>query len=324
MEINKIYKKDNLELSKMIDSNSIDLIYSDILYGTNSKDIKDYDDTLFKTPTDAIKYYKPLFIQFKRILKEEGSLYIHCDWHLSHYIKVLLDQIFGIESFKNDICRQCTNAKNNSKNWGRIYDNILFYTKNPDNYTWNFIMESKTEAELEKQFNKITQDGRYYTTVPLHAKGETNGVTGTDWIHPTRGLIKLPKGRHWATTHERLLQLDEDGCIEWSRNNVPRRIQFADEYDSKYIQNIWDLKSIGSRQSFINKGGLIYDTQKPYELLKRIILQSSNQGDLIYDAFVGSGTTAEVARDFGRNFIGCDISDKAIQICKSKNFDVVD
>ena len=99
---------------------------------------------------------------------------------------------------------------------------------------------------------------------------------------------------------------------------------FADEYDSKYIQNIWDLKSIGSRQSFINKGGLIYDTQKPYELLKRIILQSSNQGDLIYDAFVGSGTTAEVARDFGRNFIGCDISDKSIQICKSKNFDVVD
>ena len=157
MDINKIYKKDNLELSKMIDSNSVDLIYSDILYGANSKDIKDYDDTLFKTPTDAIKYYKPLFTEFKRILKEDGSLYIHCDWHLSHYMKVLLDQIFGIESFKNDICRQCTNAKNNSKNWGRIYDNILFYTKSPDNYTWNFIMESKTEAELEKQFNEKIQ-----------------------------------------------------------------------------------------------------------------------------------------------------------------------
>lgn len=320
--LNKIHKIDNLELSKKIPDSKIDLIYADVLYGTNSRDIVDYDDKLFKNPQEAIDWYKPRFIEFHRILKDNGSLYIHCDWHLVHYLKVLLDEIFGFENFKNDICRQCTNAKNNSKNWGRIYDNILFYTKDINEYTWNFIQESKSEAELEKQFNKIDKDGRYYTTVPLHAKGETKGVTGFDWEHPDRGIIKLPKGRHWATTPEKLLEIDKEGGIAWSKNNVPRRIQYADEYDSKYIQNIWDLKSIGNRQSYINKNGLIYDTQKPYELLKRIILQSSNEEDVVFDPFAGSGTTLEVARDHNRKYIGCDITDKSMEICKNKGLEI--
>jgi adenine-specific DNA-methyltransferase len=319
---NKIYKIDNLELSKSLEDNSIDLIYADVLYGTNSKDIKDYDDCQFKTIEDAINFYKPRFKEWNRILKDTGSIYIHCDWHLSHYLKVLMDKEFGFNNFKNEIIRQCTNAKNNSKNWGRIYDNILFYTKS-DNYTWNYIQESKTEAELEKQFNKIDSNGRYYTTVPMHAKGGTSGLTGFDWNHPTRGVIKLPSGRHWATTPDKMLELDLDGKIEWSRNNVPRRIQYADEYDTKYVQNIWDLKSIGTRTSFINKGGLVYDTQKPYELLKRIIFQSSNEEDLVFDPFVGSGTTCEVSRDHNRNYIGCDLSNKSIEICSSKGFTVV-
>lgn len=322
--LNKIHKIDNLELSKKLPTGSVNLIYSDVLYGTNSKDIKDYDDCVFKNPQEALGYYRPLFTEFHRILKDDGSIYIHCDWHLSHYLKVLLDEIFGYDNFKNDIIRQCTNAKNNSKNWGRIYDNILYYTKSIKDYTWNYMMESKTEAELEKQFNKVDEDGRIYTTVPLHAKGETKGKTGFDWEHPDRGIINLPAGRHWATTPDKLLELDKEGKIHWSRNNVPRRIQYADEYDSKYVQNIWDLKSIGSRKGYVNKGGIIYDTQKPFELLKRIILQSSNEGDIVYDAFVGSGVTCEVAREFGRKFIGCDITDKSMEICKSKKFDIIE
>lgn len=320
--LNKVHKIDNLELSKKIPSNSIHLIYSDVLYGTNSRDIKDYDDMLFKTPQDAIDFYRPRFEEFHRILTDTGSLYIHCDWHLSHYLKVLLDEIFGYNCFKNEIARQCTNAKNNSKNWGRICDTILYYTKDEKDYTWNYIMESKSEAELEKQYNKIDEDGRMFTTVPLHAKGPTNGLTGFNWEHPERGSINLPKGRHWATVPDKLLELDREGKISWSRNNVPRKIQYADEYDSKYIQNMWDLKSIGNRQSYINSGGLIYDTQKPYELLKRIILQSSNEGDKVFDAFVGSGATCEVARDFNRQFIGCDITDKSMEVCRSKGLDV--
>jgi len=319
IKINTVYKEDNLLLMKSIDTESIDLIYSDVLYGTNSKDIVDYDDKQFSSIKDAIEFYKPRIKEMYRIMKPNASIYIHCDWHLSHYIKIMMDQVFGYKCFKNEIIRQATNAKNNSKNWGRIYDNILYFTKSEKDYTWNYIQESKSDAELIKQYNKMDDDGRRYTTVPLHAKGESNGITGKNWEHPTRGLINLPSGRHWATIPEKLLKLDENSEIQWSRNNVPRKIQYADEYDSKYIQNIWDLKSIGSRKSYINKDGLIYDTQKPYDLLKRIILQSSNEGDLIFDGFCGSGTTLEVARDLNRKYIGCDITDKSLKICKNKN-----
>lgn len=314
IELNKIYKVDNLELLNKINDNSVDLIYADVLYGTNSKDIKDYDDKLFKTPKDAIEFYKPRFEEFRRVLKENGSLYIHCDWHLSHYLKVLLDKYFGYNNFKNEIIRQCTNAKNNSKNWGRIYDNILYYTKNENDFTWNFIQEQKSDAELTKQYNKIDDNGEPYTTVPMHAKGGSNGITGKDWDHPTRGIIKLPNGRHWATSPDKMLEMDNRDEIQWSKNNVPRKIQYAKDYDTKYIQNIWDLKSIGTKAN----DDMNYDTQKPYELLKRIILQSSNEGDLILDPFMGSGTTLEVARDLNRNYIGCDITDKSIEICEKK------
>lgn len=324
MEKNIIYKQDNLELMRSMDSNSVDLIYSDVLYGTNSKDITDYNDNLFSTPKDAIIFYKPRFIEMKRILKETGSIYIHCDWHLSHYLKVQLDLIFGYKNYKNEIIRQQTNAKNNSKNWGRIYDNILYYTKSVDNYTWNYIQEQKSDAELSKQYDKIDLNGNRYTTIPLHAKGESNGITGKDWNHPERGSIKIITGRHWSTTPDKLIELDKSGQIEWSKNNNPRKIQYAEDYDSKYIQNIWDLKSIGSRKSYVNKNGLIYDTQKPYDLLKRIILQSSNKGDLVFDGFCGSGTTLEVARDYERNYIGCDITDKSISICKTKLLNIYD
>lgn len=121
----------------------------------------------------------------------------------------------------------------------------------------------------------------------MHAKGSSNGITGKHWEHPTRGVINLPAGRHWATTPDKMSEMDDNGEIEWSRNNVPRKIQYAKDYDSKYIQNIWDLKSIGNRQSYINKHGLIYDTQKPYDLLKRIILQSSNENDIVKTTLSG-------------------------------------
>jgi len=312
---NKIYKIDNLELLKQLPDNCIDLIYCDILYGTNSKDIKDYDDTQFKSPSDFLEFYKPRIIEWKRVLKDTGSIYLHADWHYVHYLKVQMDKYFGYSNFRNEIIRQCTNAKNNSKNWGRIYDNILYYTKS-DNYTWNYIEESKSEADLVKQYNKVDSNGNYYTTVPMHAKGETKGVTGFDWEHPTRGTIKLPKGRHWATSPDKMLVMDNNGEIQWSKNNVPRKICYADDYDTKAIQNIWDLKSIGNRQSYINKGGLLYDTMKPYEMLQRIILQSSNDGDLVGDFFMGSGQTLKVAKDNNRFYLGCDIGDKSFEQTK--------
>jgi adenine-specific DNA-methyltransferase len=309
----RIYNCDNLDLLKTLPDKSVSLVYSDILYNTGSK-FNDYDDNL-GTPKEAIEWYVPRINEMFRILKENGSIYIHCDWHLSSYMRVLMDDVFGYKNFKNEIIRQCTSAKNNSKNWGRIYDNILFYTKS-DDYTWNEMKEPKLESDLISQYNKIDENGDRYTTIALHAKGATkDGETGKDWNSKSHGLVKLTPGRHWATSHSKMEDLDEIGLVEWSKNGNPRKKLYAKDYEDKHIQNIWDLKSIGGESYYKTK---IYDTEKPRELLDRIIRASSNEGDIVADFFMGGGVTAQVSLELNRKFVGCDINPRACSLAKEK------
>ena len=123
IELNKVYCMDNLELLKQLKDESIDLIYCDILYNTGKK-FKDYDDNL-GTPQEAIEWYRPRLIEMKRVLKNTGSIFIHCDWHLNSYLRVFMDELFVYKMFRNEIIRINCNPKNNSNNYGRIYDNIL-------------------------------------------------------------------------------------------------------------------------------------------------------------------------------------------------------
>ncbi len=272
----RLYQGDNLDLLKKMPNEIVNLIYCDVLYNTKSK-FNDYKDDL-GSPKEAVEWYRPRFEHMKRVMKPNGSIYIHCDWHLNSYLRVLLDEIFGYDSFKNEIIRQCTNAKNNSKNWGKIYDNILFYTKNPNDYVWNEMKEPKIEADLVSQYNKISIDGRRYTTIPLHAKGETkSGATGKDWLSLSHGLIKLPSGRHWATSHEVMEKMDSMNMIEWSKNNVPRKILYADDYGDKHIQNIWDLKSIGG-DSYYKEN--VYDLKETIFEFGRLLTQDTRACEL--------------------------------------------
>lgn len=305
----RLYHGDNLILLENMPDAKVNLIYCDVLYNTKSK-FNDYEDDL-GTPKEAVEWYRPRFEHMKRILADNGSIYIHCDWHLNSYLRVLLDEIFGYESFRNEIARKCTNAKNNSSNWGRVYDNILFYVKNPNDFVWNEMKEPKTESELLTQYNKEAKDGRRYTTVPLNAKGVTmNGETGKDWNSKSHGLVKLTAGRHWATSHSVMDEMDANGLIEWSKNGNPRKILYADEYADKHIQNIWDVKSIGGDSEFKD----VYDTQKPIELLDRIIRASSNEGDIVADFFMGSCVSGYVSKSLNRFYIGCDINEKSLKL----------
>ena len=309
--INKLYCMDNLELLKQLPSNSIDLIYCDILYNTGKK-FKDYDDNL-GTPQEAIEWYDPRLIEMYRVLKSSGSIYIHCDYHLNSYIRVLMDNIFGYKMFRNEIIRINCNPKNNSNNFGRIYDNILFYTKS-NKYTFNTPQEPKNEADLINQFNKINDKGERYTTLPLHAKGETkNGESGQPW-ESSHGIIYPPKNRHWTTTHYNLNKLDEQGLIEWSINNNPRKIIYAEDYLDKNMQNIFtEFKSMGYENNIVQ-----YDTQKPKSLLDILIRTSSNENDIVADFFMGSGTTIVVANELNRKYVGCDINPKSIEITEKR------
>ena len=205
------------------------------------------------------------------LLSERGSLYLHIDSKTGHYLKIILDEIFGAENFKNDIARIKSNPKNfNRRAWGNEKDMILFYSKDSSQNIWNEIKSSLNEDEIIKKFPKIDADGRRYTTIPLHAPGETkNGITGQSWRN-----IKVPAGRHWRTDPAEFDRLDAEGKIEWSSNGNPRIKKFADEHSGKKIQDVWTFK---------DPQYPVYPTEKNHKMLKLIIEQSSLKDSIVLD-----------------------------------------
>ncbi len=321
---NKLIQGNNLEVLKTLleDYNlkgKIDLVYIDPPFATNgdfkisddrantvsksSSDEVAYSDTL--TGSDYLEFLRERLILLRELMSKRASIYLHIDYKIGHYVKVIMDEVFGIENFRNDITRIKCNPKNfQRKAYGNIKDLILFYskTKNP---TWNDPRVPFTEEDIRRLFTKVDKDGRRYTTVPLHAPGETlNGKTGQEW----RG-IKPPKGRHWRSDPEVLDELDKQGLIEWSETGVPRKKIYADEQKGKKMQDIWEFK---------DPQYPLYPTEKNLDLLKTIIKASSNEGDLVLDCFCGSGTTLVAAQELNRNWIGIDQSEHAIKVTKKR------
>lgn len=221
-------------------------------------------------------------------------------------VKILMDEIFGIKNFRNWITRKKCNPKNYTKNqYGNISDYILFYTKT-DDYIWNQPFESWTDDKVMKEYQYIEEKtGRRYKKVPIHAPGERKGATGQPW----RGMLP-PPGKHWQYTPETLEEMDKRGEIYWSSTGNPRRKVYLDQSKGIAVQDIW-LEFKDAHNQNIKITG--YPTEKNPELLKRIIQASSNSGDLILDAFVGSGTTVAVAEELKRQWIGIDNSLLAIE-----------
>ncbi len=321
---NKLIQGENLEVLKALleDYNlkgKVDLIYIDPPFATNgefkigderattvSKSFSDevaYSDTL--TGSEYLEFLRERLILLRELMSQKASIYLHIDYKIGHYVKVIMDEVFGIENFRNDITRIKCNPKNfQRKAYGNIKDVILFYskTKSP---IWNDPRIPFSEEDIRRLFTKVDKDGRRYTTVPLHAPGETlNGKTGQEW----RG-IKPPKGRHWRSEPKVLDELDRKGLIEWSKRGVPRKKIYADEQKGKKMQDIWEFKD----PQFPS-----YPTEKNLDLLKTIIEASSNEGDLVLDCFCGSGTTLVAAQELNRNWIGIDQSKHAIRVTKKR------
>lgn len=305
----------------------IDLVYIDPPFATNNvftigekrtstissvkSDKTAYRDNLMGS--DFIEFVRLRLILLRELLSERGSIYLHIDYKIGHYIKIIMDEVFGEKNFRNDITRIKCNPKNFSRSaYGNIKDLILFYSKG-DFPIWNDPRLPLEESELENRFDKINADGRRYTTIPLHAPGETlNGPTGAMW----RGMLP-PPGRHWRSAPEELDRLDAEGLIEWSKTGNPRRIIFADEKASqgKKMQDIWIFKDSPYPQ---------YPTEKNIALLENIVSASSNQSSIVLDCFCGSGTTLVAAEKLGRNWIGIDQSDEAIRVSSSRLSENID
>lgn len=288
--------------------NALDLIYIDPPFATNntfrmgstisaslSANVA-YDDKFSLEAYLEFLYYR--FILMREMLSEKGSIYVHTDSKIGHYVKIVLDEIFGKERFINDITRIKCNPKNFSKKgYGNVKDSILFYSKGAD-FIWNEVSQKVSQSDLAKRFNKRDEKGAY-TTIPLHAPGETkNGESGQEW----NGL-KPPKGRHWRCALSELDSLQKEGLIEWSKNGNPRKKIYAKDYGYKKIQDIWEFKD--SQKA-------LYPTQKNTALLRQILLMSSNENSLVMDCFCGGGGFLQEASCLKRKFIGIDESAQAI------------
>ena len=322
--MNLLIEGDNIEgLNYLLHNRNfqqkIDLVYIDPPFATGSDFTitKERVSTVSHSRSGSVAYSDRLkgveFVEFLRkrlvllreLLSARGSIYLHIDYKIGHYVKVMMDEVFGMENFRNDITRIKCNPKNfNRIGYGNMKDSILFYSKT-SHPIWNEPREKYSAKDIEKLFPKTDQDGRRYTTVPIHAPGETERGNSN---RPFRGMMP-PKGRHWRTDVETLEQWDRDGLIEWSATGNPRKVVFADEREGKRVQDIWEYK---------DPQYPVYPTEKNNRLLDLIIRTSSNPGSIVLDCFCGSGTTLKSAQQLNRNWIGIDQSEHAIRATVKK------
>lgn len=321
---NKIFYGENtIVLKSLIEDfqlkGKIDLIYIDPPFATNNtftftegrystiSNSKDgdvaYDDTLKEDL--YIEFIRERIYLLHQLLSDNGSLYLHIDYKIGHYVKIIMDEIFGKNNFRNDICRIKCNPKNfKRKGYGNIKDLILFYSKT-DKMIWNEPKSQYTESDIERLFPKTDIDGRKYTTIPLHAPGETKNGNSSKLF---KGLAP-PKGRHWRSDVKILEEWDNQGLIEWSSNGNPRKKIFSEEQEGKRVQDIWEFKDPPYPK---------YPTEKNIDLLDLIIKTSSNTNSIVLDCFSGSGTTIISSIKNQRRYIGIDQSKEAIRVVRSR------
>lgn len=247
-------------------------------------------------------------IEFQRVLKPTGSLYLHCDPTASHYLKVLLDAVFGPKNFRNEISWQRSGAKNDPLRYGRSHDVILFYSAGQV-LTWNTQFLPFDQKSIEKNYTHVEEDtGRRYRRGDLTA-AKPGGDVDFEW----QG-VRPYKGRHWAYSRQHLDEMLAEGRIEFRRTGMPVYKRYLDEQFGVPVQDVWtDI-----RLTSADKERLGYQTQKPLLLLERIIASSSNPGDLVLDPFCGCGTTVDAAQKLGRRWIGIDITTLAVDLIDAR------
>jgi site-specific DNA-methyltransferase (adenine-specific) len=245
-------------------------------------------------------------IELQRVLKPTGSLYLHCDPNASHYLKLLLDAIFGPLNFRNEVIWKRTSSHSDARRYGRIHDVLLFYSKG-DMFTWNPQPQKVEFTEVRGHDILKGEDGRAYRLADA-----TAAHGGPSMLYEWQGRLP-PKGRYWAYSRDSLSKLEADGRLIYNQRGHPRIRRFLDELPGIQLQDLWtDVGAINSAA----KERLGYDTQKPLALLERILLASSNPGDVVLDPFCGCGSAVDAAQRLNRAWIGIDITHLAVSLMK--------
>ncbi|MCL4238561.1 MAG: restriction endonuclease [Anaerolineae bacterium] len=249
-------------------------------------------------------------VELHRVLKPTGSLYLHCDPTASHYLKIVLDAIFGPENYRNEVVWKRTSSHNDAKRFGRIHDVLLYYSKDVQQVAFSPVYVSYSQEYLEAEFRQDEQ-GRWYKTENLTApyRGGSGGR------FEFRGRIPGPS-RMWRLSQEDMERLWQEGRIMTDRDGIPLlrgQIVYLDEKLGMPVQDWWDdILRVGNT----SRERLGYPTQKPLALLERIVSASSNPGDVVLDPFAGCGTAVAAAHKLDRRWIGIDITHLSINLLK--------
>jgi site-specific DNA-methyltransferase (adenine-specific) len=326
-----IYCGDNLEKLPNFPDACVDLIYIDPPFNSNrnyevfwgeTKEKRSFEDRHESTQA-YIEFMRPRCVELARVLKPSGSFYYHCDWHASHYVKVMLDQIFSENQFQAEIVWRRTNARGDAGRWPRMHDVILLYANEQKEYTFTPLMVPGDESKVPHTL--ITgPDGQKYNTFDLTGAGVTKeGESGRPW----RGFDPSAFGRHWGYTQSQMNEWDKAGQIHWPKTKgaaggFPRRLAETPFLAEARMVQLGDVWTDIDRLNQTAKERLGYPTQKPLALLERIIQASSKEHDIVLDAFCGCGTALVAAETLKRQWIGIDISPTACRVMAKRLKDV--
>ncbi len=250
----------------------------------------------------------PRLVELRRILKESGSIYLHCDPTASHYLKLIMDAVLGPQMFRTEIIWKRTNTHSDSKRWSDVSDSILYYSKS-SSVIWNPPYAEHSEKYLETKYRYSDDKGRY------RLDNMTSPSPRPNMMYEWKGFPSPPLG--WRYSRETMAKLDDEGRIQYpnSLSKRPQLKRYLEQSSGVLMGNVWtDIPPINSQA----QERLGYPTQKPEALLERILKASSNEGDVVLDPFCGCGTTVQVAQKLNRRWIGIDITHLAIGLIKTR------
>lgn len=274
----------------------------------DNEEMKEFEEKMYGDIWDKERYLNWMYenlMAIKSVMSEDASIYVHLDYHIGHYVKILMDEIFGEENFRNEIVWKRSTAHNDSTGFANLHDNIFYYSKSSNLY-FETPMVPYSEEYISNYYNKQDEDGRKYLDRDLSAKG----LKGSGYSYTWKG-----KEGYWRCPITTMERLEKEGRIYYTSNGTPRYKQYLDEMEGVPAQDLWvDIFAVNSQA----EERVDYATQKPEALLERIVKASSNEGMLVADFFGGSGVTAAVAHKLNRRFIHGDVNINSLQTARDR------
>lgn len=273
----------------------------------DNEEMKEFEEKMYGDIWDKERYLNWMYenlMAIKSVMSENASIYVHLDYHIGHYVKILMDEIFGEENFRNEIVWKRSTTHADAGFYGNNFDTIFFYTKG-QGYTFNTVFQDYDESYLAR-FTHVDPDGRKWDSGNLTAKG----LQGGGYEYEYKGVRSL-----WRCPKETMERLDKEGRLHFTTKGGIRSKVYLDELSGMPSQALWtDLNAVNSQA----EERVDYATQKPEALLERIIKASSNEGMLVADFFGGSGVTAAVAHKLNRRFIHGDVNINSLQTARDR------